>query len=209
MAIGPTSGGLTLSRLVKRYGAFEAVSGIDLEIRRGEFLTLLGPSGSGKTTLLMMIAGFQEATSGDILLDGTSITTTPAEKRNFGMVFQGYALFPHMSVADNVGYALSVRGRPKPEITAKVAEMLDLVQLQGLQHRLPSELSGGQQQRVALARALVFSPPVLLLDEPLGALDRKLRIEVQAQLKDLHRRVGTTFVYVTHCPSSNDLEQPR
>ncbi|MEI6098013.1 MAG: ABC transporter ATP-binding protein [Alphaproteobacteria bacterium] len=198
MAAGPTSGGLTLSRLVKRYGAFEAVSGIDLEIRRGEFLTLLGPSGSGKTTLLMMIAGFQEATSGDILLDGTSITTTPAEKRNFGMVFQGYALFPHMSVADNIGYALSVRGRPKPEIAAKVAEMLDLVQLQGLEHRLPAQLSGGQQQRVALARALVFSPPVLLLDEPLGALDRKLRIEVQAQLKDLHRRVGTTFVYVTH-----------
>jgi putative spermidine/putrescine transport system ATP-binding protein len=198
MAIGPTSGGLTLSRLVKRYGAFEAVSGIDLEIRRGEFLTLLGPSGSGKTTLLMMIAGFQEATSGDILLDGTSITTTPAEKRNFGMVFQGYALFPHMTAADNIGYALSVRGRPKPEIAAKVAEMLDLVQLQGLENRLPSELSGGQQQRVALARALAFSPPVLLLDEPLGALDRKLRIEVQAQLKDLHRRVGTTFIYVTH-----------
>ena len=198
MAIGPTSGGLTLSRLVKRYGAFEAVSGIDLEIRRGEFLTLLGPSGSGKTTLLMMIAGFQEATSGDILLDGTSITTTPAEKRNFGMVFQGYALFPHLTAADNIGYALSVRGRPKPEIAAKVAEMLDLVQLQGLENRLPSELSGGQQQRVALARALAFSPPVLLLDEPLGALDRKLRIEVQAQLKDLHRRVGTTFIYVTH-----------
>jgi len=198
MAAGPTSGGLTLSRLVKRYGAFEAVSGIDLEIRRGEFLTLLGPSGSGKTTLLMMIAGFQEATSGDILLDGTSITTTPAEKRNFGMVFQGYALFPHMTAADNIGYALSVRGRPKPEIAAKVAEMLDLVQLQGLENRLPSELSGGQQQRVALARALAFSPPVLLLDEPLGALDRKLRIEVQAQLKDLHRRVGTTFIYVTH-----------
>jgi putative spermidine/putrescine transport system ATP-binding protein len=195
---GPTSGGLTLRRLVKRYGAFEAVGGIDLDIRRGEFLTLLGPSGSGKTTLLMMIAGFQEATAGDILLDGASIVNTPAEKRNFGMVFQGYALFPHMSVADNIGYALSVRGRPKPEIAAKVTEMLDLVQLQGLETRLPAQLSGGQQQRVALARALAFSPPVLLLDEPLGALDRKLRIEVQAQLKDLHRRVGTTFVYVTH-----------
>jgi len=198
MAAGPTSGGLTLSRLVKRYGAFEAVSGIDLEIKRGEFLTLLGPSGSGKTTLLMMIAGFQEATGGDILLDGASITNTPAEKRNFGMVFQGYALFPHMTVAENIGYALSVRGRAKPEIAAKVAEMLDLVQLQGLENRLPAQLSGGQQQRVALARALAFSPPVLLLDEPLGALDRKLRIEVQAQLKDLHRRVGTTFIYVTH-----------
>jgi putative spermidine/putrescine transport system ATP-binding protein len=198
MAAPPTSGGLTVRRLVKRYGAFEAVGGIDLEIKRGEFLTLLGPSGSGKTTLLMMIAGFQEATSGDILLDGTSITATPAEKRNFGMVFQGYALFPHMTVADNIGYALSVRGRPKAEISAKVAEMLDLVQLKSLENRLPAQLSGGQQQRVALARALAFSPPVLLLDEPLGALDRKLRIEVQEQLKDLHRRVGTTFIYVTH-----------
>lgn len=198
MAAGQTSGELTLHCLVKRYGAFEAVAGIDLEIKRGEFLTLLGPSGSGKTTLLMMIAGFQEATSGEILMDGASITETPAEKRNFGMVFQGYALFPHMSVADNIGYALSVRGRPKAEIAAKVAEMVDLVQLKGMEHRLPAQLSGGQQQRVALARALAFSPPVLLLDEPLGALDRKLRIEVQAQLRDLHRRVGTTFVYVTH-----------
>ena len=191
-------GGLSIRNLVKRYGPVEAVAGIDLDVRRGEFLTLLGPSGSGKTTLLMMIAGFQDATSGEILLDGQSITATPAEKRNFGMVFQGYALFPHMSVADNVGYALSVRGRPKSEIAARVAEMLDLVQLKGMDARLPSQLSGGQQQRVALARALAFSPPVLLLDEPLGALDRKLRIEVQAQLKDLHRRVGTTFIYVTH-----------
>lgn len=198
MTGGPTSGALTVRGLVKRYGSFEAVAGIDLEIQRGEFLTLLGPSGSGKTTLLMVIAGFQEATAGEILLDGASITATPAEKRNFGMVFQGYALFPHMSVSDNIGYALSVRGRPKTEIAAKVAEMLELVQLKGLENRLPAQLSGGQQQRVALARALAFSPPVLLLDEPLGALDRKLRIEVQEQLKDLHRRVGTTFIYVTH-----------
>ncbi len=198
MAAAPASGGLTVRGLVKRYGAFEAVAGIDLDITRGEFLTLLGPSGSGKTTLLMMIAGFQDATAGDIALDGTSITGTPAEKRNFGMVFQGYALFPHMTVADNIGYSLSVRGRPKADIAARVAEMLDLVQLQGMEHRLPVQLSGGQQQRVALARALAFSPPVLLLDEPLGALDRKLRIEVQTQLKDLHRRVGTTFIYVTH-----------
>ena len=198
MGAAPHSGGLTIRGLIKRYGAVEAVSGIDLEIRRGEFLTLLGPSGSGKTTLLMMIAGFQDASAGDILLDGASIINTPAEKRNFGMVFQGYALFPHMTVAENIGYALSVRGRPKPDIAAKVAEMLDLVQLRGLEGRMPAQLSGGQQQRVALARALAFSPPVLLLDEPLGALDRKLRIEVQAQLKDLHRRVGTTFIYVTH-----------
>lgn len=198
MAGTGASGGLTLRRLVKRYGALQAVAGVDLEIRRGEFLTLLGPSGSGKTTLLMMIAGFQDATEGDILLDGQPITGTPAEKRNFGMVFQGYALFPHMTVADNIGYSLSVRGRPKAEIASRVAEMLELVQLTGKERRLPSELSGGQQQRVALARALAFSPPVLLLDEPLGALDRKLRVEVQEQLKDLHRRVGTTFVYVTH-----------
>lgn len=197
--VGPgASGGLTLRGLVKRYGAVQAVAGVDLEIRRGEFLTLLGPSGSGKTTLLMMIAGFQDASEGDILLDGQPITGTPAEKRNFGMVFQGYALFPHMTVADNIGYSLSVRGRPKAEIAGRVAEMLDLVQLTGKEGRLPSELSGGQQQRVALARALAFSPPVLLLDEPLGALDRKLRVEVQEQLKDLHRRVGTTFIYVTH-----------
>ncbi|VDC24906.1 ABC transporter ATP-binding protein [Pseudogemmobacter humi] len=200
MAAGTGSGpgGISIRALVKHYGTFEAVAGIDLEIRRGEFLTLLGPSGSGKTTLLMMIAGFQDATSGDIRLDDRSIVAMPPEKRNFGMVFQGYALFPHMTVADNIGYALSVRGRPRAEIAARVAEMLELAQLQGMGARLPAQLSGGQQQRVALARALAFSPPVLLLDEPLGALDRKLRIEVQEQLKELHRRLGTTFIYVTH-----------
>ena len=191
-------GSLHLKALTKRYGSVTAVDNITLEIQRGEFLTLLGPSGSGKTTLLMMIAGFQDITSGDIRLDGASIGQMPAEKRNFGMVFQGYALFPHMTVRDNVGYALSVRHRPRAEIAARVDEMLDLVQLSALGQRLPGQLSGGQQQRVALARALCFAPPVLLLDEPLGALDKKLRVEVQAQLKDIHRRVGTTFVYVTH-----------
>jgi putative spermidine/putrescine transport system ATP-binding protein len=191
-------GSLRLTALSKRYGTVTAVDNVTLEIQRGEFLTLLGPSGSGKTTLLMMIAGFQEATSGDILLDGTSIGAMLAEKRGFGMVFQGYALFPHMTVRDNVGYALSVRHRPRAEIAARVDEMLDLVQLTTLGDRMPGQLSGGQQQRIALARALCFAPPVLLLDEPLGALDKKLRIEVQAQLKDIHRRVGTTFVYVTH-----------
>jgi ABC-type Fe3+/spermidine/putrescine transport system ATPase subunit len=195
----PTApGSLHLTALSKRYGPVTAVDNVTLDIQRGEFLTLLGPSGSGKTTLLMMIAGFQEATSGDILLDGTSIGGMPAEKRGFGMVFQGYALFPHMTVRDNVGYALSVRHRPRAEIAARVDEMLDLVQLTALGDRMPGQLSGGQQQRVALARALCFAPPVLLLDEPLGALDKKLRIEVQAQLKDIHRRIGTTFVYVTH-----------
>jgi putative spermidine/putrescine transport system ATP-binding protein len=180
------------------FGKFRAVDDVTLDIRKGEFLTLLGPSGSGKTTLLMMIAGFLDITSGDIDLDGNSITSTPADKRNFGMVFQGYALFPHMSVRDNIGYALSVRKRPVAEIAARVDEMLELVQLQEFADRKPSQLSGGQQQRVALARALCFAPPVLLLDEPLGALDKKLRVEVQDQLKDIHRRVGTTFIYVTH-----------
>ena len=193
-----TPTGLSIRGLVKRYGNFTAVDRIDLDIRTGEFLTLLGPSGSGKTTLLMMIAGFQEASEGDILLDGRSITRLPAEKRNLGMVFQGYALFPHMSVRQNIAYPLEIRKRPKPEIAARVSEMLDLVQLAQFGDRLPGQLSGGQQQRVALARALCFAPPILLLDEPLGALDRKLRGEVQAQLKDIHRRIGTTFIYVTH-----------
>jgi len=193
-----TQGSLQLKKLQKKFGSFVAVDDVDLEIQQGEFLTLLGPSGSGKTTLLMMIAGFLDITSGDIELDGLSIANVPAEKRNFGMVFQGYALFPHMTVRENIGYALDVRKRPKAEISARVDEMLDLVQLQEFGERKPGQLSGGQQQRVALARALCFAPPVLLLDEPLGALDKKLRVEVQEQLKDIHRRVGTTFVYVTH-----------
>ena len=191
-------GSLQISGVSKFFGDFRAVNNIDLDIRNGEFLTLLGPSGSGKTTLLMMVAGFLDISRGDIALDGTSIANLPAEKRNFGMVFQGYALFPHMSVRDNIGYALSVRKRPAAEIRARVDEMLELVQLQQFADRKPGQLSGGQQQRVALARALCFAPPVLLLDEPLGALDKKLRVEVQEQLKDIHRRVGTTFIYVTH-----------
>lgn len=191
-------GSLQIRNVSKVFGTFRAVSNVTLDIRNGEFLTLLGPSGSGKTTLLMMVAGFLDITDGDIALDGASIAAVPAEKRNFGMVFQGYALFPHMTVRDNIGYALSVRKRPTDEIRARVDEMLDLVQLQDFADRKPGQLSGGQQQRVALARALCFAPPVLLLDEPLGALDKKLRVEVQEQLKDIHRRVGTTFIYVTH-----------
>ncbi|TMV09066.1 ABC transporter ATP-binding protein [Ruegeria sediminis] len=198
MADAFSGGSLRIEGVSKYFGAFRAVNEVELEIRRGEFLTLLGPSGSGKTTLLMMIAGFLDITSGDIALDGTSIANVPAEKRNFGMVFQGYALFPHMTVRDNIGYALSVRKRAEGEIRARVDEMLELVQLQDFATRKPGQLSGGQQQRVALARALCFAPPVLLLDEPLGALDKKLRVEVQEQLKDIHRRVGTTFIYVTH-----------
>ncbi|MFV2054070.1 ABC transporter ATP-binding protein [Aliiroseovarius sp. YM-037] len=198
MADPTQTGSLQVRNVSKLFGTFRAVNDISLDIRKGEFLTLLGPSGSGKTTLLMMIAGFLDISEGDIALDGASIAEVPAEKRNFGMVFQGYALFPHMTVRDNIGYALSVRKRPAAEIKSRVDEMLELVQLQDFADRKPGQLSGGQQQRVALARALCFAPPVLLLDEPLGALDKKLRVEVQEQLKDIHRRVGTTFIYVTH-----------
>ncbi|HBN32568.1 MAG TPA: ABC transporter ATP-binding protein [Rhodobacteraceae bacterium] len=199
MIVAQTSeGNLKICDLSKNFGNFCAVDTVNLMIKKGEFLTLLGPSGSGKTTLLMMIAGFLDITSGDIEMDGNSIADIPAEKRNFGMVFQGYALFPHMSVRENIGYALTVRKRSAAEIRLRVDEMLELVQLQDFADRKPGQLSGGQQQRVALARALSFSPPVLLLDEPLGALDKKLRVEVQDQLKDIHDRIGTTFIYVTH-----------
>ena len=198
MTATPAGIGLSLDHVSKSYGQTIAVDGISLDIKPGEFLTLLGPSGSGKTTLLMMIAGFQDLTAGDIRAGETSIASIPPEKRNFGMVFQGYALFPHMSVAKNISYPLEIRRWSKDRIDARVGEMLDLVQLNPLAQRMPRQLSGGQQQRVALARSLSFSPQVLLLDEPLGALDRKLRVDVQEQLKDIHRRVGTTFIYVTH-----------
>jgi len=167
-------------------------------VERGEFLTLLGPSGSGKTTILMCIAGFVAPTAGAILLDGKDITPLPPERRDFGMVFQGYALFPHMTVAENVAFPLRVRKLSAADREAKVRAALDLVQLQGFAERLPRQLSGGQQQRVALARALVFDPALLLLDEPLSALDKKLRAELQEELKALHRRIGRTFVNVTH-----------
>jgi putative spermidine/putrescine transport system ATP-binding protein len=194
----PSGIGLNVDRVSKRYGQTLAVDDVSLTIEAGEFLTLLGPSGSGKTTLLMLIAGFQDLSSGDIRLEGKSIASIPPERRNFGMVFQGYALFPHMSVEKNISYPLEVRNWDKAKIRARVDEMLDLVQLKGFADRMPRQLSGGQQQRVALARALSFSPKILLLDEPLGALDRKLRVDVQEQLKNIHRRIGTTFIYVTH-----------
>ena len=171
---------------------------LDLDIQRGEFLTLLGPSGSGKTTTLMLLAGFESPTAGEILLDGKPITKTPPHKRNFGMVFQNYALFPHLSVAQNVAYPLTVRKLSKSEQVAKVAKALDMVRLQGMGERFPSQLSGGQQQRVALARALVFEPQLVLMDEPLGALDKQLREHMQIELKELHRQLGVTFVFVTH-----------
>jgi len=196
---GQTSGhALELRGVTKRYGTFTAAEGVNISVGQGEFLTLLGPSGSGKTTLLMTIAGFVQPTEGQVLLDGRDITALPPEKRNFGMVFQGYALFPHLTVAENVAFPLRVRHMPKPEQAEKVRAALDLVQLTRFAERKPSQLSGGQQQRVALARALVFDPALLLLDEPLSALDKKLRAELQDELKALHRRVGRTFVNVTH-----------
>lgn len=196
--VASTEVGLALRDLCKTFGGPAAVDNVNLIVQRGEFLTLLGPSGSGKTTLLLMIAGFVLPTAGDIRLDGRSIVTLAPEKRNFGMVFQGYALFPHMNVRQNIAYPLDVRRWSRNQIDDRVKEMLDLVQLEPFSERLPRQLSGGQQQRVALARALSFGPEILLLDEPLGALDKKLRSEVQLQLKALHRQLGTTFIYVTH-----------
>jgi putative spermidine/putrescine transport system ATP-binding protein len=174
------------------------VRDLNLDIQRGEFLSLLGPSGSGKTTTLMMLAGFESPTAGEIVLDGKPITRTPPHKRNFGMVFQNYALFPHMTVGENVAYPLTVRKVSKDEQARRVQKALDMVQLGGMADRLPSRLSGGQQQRVALARALVFEPKLVLMDEPLGALDKQLREHMQIELKELHHQLGLTFVYVTH-----------
>ena len=171
---------------------------LDLDIRRGEFLTLLGPSGSGKTTTLMMLAGFESPTAGEIVLDGKPITRTPPHKRNFGMVFQNYALFPHLTVGQNVAYPLTVRKLAKDLQASRTARALEMVQLKGMADRYPAQLSGGQQQRVALARALVFEPQLVLMDEPLGALDKQLREHMQIELKELHRQLGVTFVYVTH-----------
>ncbi|MEM1384505.1 MAG: ABC transporter ATP-binding protein [Pseudomonadota bacterium] len=189
---------LALRGIVKRYGKLAAVDGVDLDIPRGSFLTILGPSGGGKTTVLMTIAGFTDPTEGRVLLDGADITGLPPDKRNFGMVFQGYALFPHMTVAENLWFPLRVRGISRADAELKVKAALELVQLQPLAARYPTQLSGGQQQRVALARALVFEPDLLLLDEPLSALDKKLRADLQWELKSLHQRLGTTFIYVTH-----------
>ena len=185
-------------RITKMYGAFAALKDVSLTIGRGEFLTLLGPSGSGKSTFLMALAGFDPPTSGTVSMDGRDITNLPAEQRRFGMVFQGYALFPHMTVADNIAFPLKIQKRAPGEIKARVEEMVSLVGLDGHAHKRPAALSGGQQQRVALARALASSPPVMLLDEPFSALDKNLRGSLQDEMKRLHRDTGTTFVFVTH-----------
>ncbi|NMM26278.1 MAG: ABC transporter ATP-binding protein [Glaciimonas sp.] len=174
------------------------VKHLDLDIQRGEFLTLLGPSGSGKTTCLMMLAGFEFPTGGEILLDGQLLNKVPPHKRNIGMVFQNYALFPHMTVGQNVAYPLQVRGMAASARAEKVKQALDMVQMGNFAERYPAQLSGGQQQRIALARALVFDPKLVLMDEPLGALDKQLREHMQLELKALHKRLGVTFVYVTH-----------
>ncbi|TRX75069.1 ABC transporter ATP-binding protein [Pseudomonas mangiferae] len=174
------------------------VKDLNLDIRKGEFLTLLGPSGSGKTTSLMMLAGFETPTHGEILLAGRSINNVPPHKRDIGMVFQNYALFPHMTVAENLAFPLSVRGFAKPDVAERVKRALSMVQLEAFAGRYPAQLSGGQQQRVALARALVFEPQLVLMDEPLGALDKQLREHMQMEIKHIHERLGVTVVYVTH-----------
>ena len=189
---------LGLRGLTKRYGAVTALEPTDLDIGAGEFLTLLGPSGSGKTTLLNLIAGYTDPSGGTIRIGDRDVTRTPARHRNIGMVFQSYALFPHMTVAQNLAYGLEARRVPKPDIARRVEAALALVQLEGYGNRGVQQMSGGQQQRVAVARALVIEPDVLLMDEPLGALDRQLRRQVQVELRRLHLKHGRTTIYVTH-----------
>jgi putative spermidine/putrescine transport system ATP-binding protein len=189
---------LELERVSKRYGRTEAVRDVSLSVRRGEFLTLLGPSGSGKTTILKMIAGFELPSDGTIQLNGRDISSVTPGARGIGIVFQHYALFPHLTVLENVGYPLRVRHWPKAKRNARAREVLSVVKLNHLEDRFPKQLSGGEQQRVAIARARAFDPALLLMDEPLGALDRALRIDMQEEVKRLHREFGTTIVYVTH-----------
>jgi putative spermidine/putrescine transport system ATP-binding protein len=193
-----TSLGITLRGITKRFGASVAVDNVDLDVHRGEFFTMLGPSGSGKTTLLRLIAGFEIPDAGTIALRGKDVTGLPPYQRDVNTVFQDYALFPHFSVEENVAYGLRVRQVPRPERAERVDAVLAMVHMQEFAQRKPAQLSGGQRQRVALARAIVNEPDVLLLDEPLGALDLKLRQEMQVELKRIQRQVGITFIYVTH-----------
>lgn len=189
---------VSLQNITKRFGATAAVNGVSLDVGEGEFVTLLGPSGCGKTTLLRIVAGFERPDDGRVLLAGDDVTDVPPHRRDVHTVFQQYALFPHLTVAGNVAFGLARKRLAKAEIARRVADALELVRLPDLGGRLPSQLSGGQQQRVAIARAVVLEPRVLLLDEPLGALDRKLREEMQVELKELQRRLGISFVFVTH-----------
>ncbi|MGE5591958.1 MAG: ABC transporter ATP-binding protein [Bacillota bacterium] len=189
---------IDLVGVTKAFGETEAVRNLHLQVMKGEFLTLLGPSGCGKTTTLRMIAGFEQPNEGTILLDGQPVAGLPPYRRDVNTVFQSYALFPHMTVFENVAFGLSLKRVPRDEVHRRVTEALDMVQLAGLEGRRPRQLSGGQQQRVAVARAIVNRPKVLLLDEPLGALDLKLRKQMQVELKHLQQRLGITFIYVTH-----------
>jgi putative spermidine/putrescine transport system ATP-binding protein len=190
---------VAFERVQKSYdGETLVVKDLNLSIAKGEFLTMLGPSGSGKTTCLMMLAGFETATSGEIRLDGRPINQVPPHRRGIGMVFQNYALFPHMTVGENLSFPLEVRGMGKDERQRKIARALDMVQMAAFAHRRPAQLSGGQQQRIALARALVFDPKLVLMDEPLGALDKQLREHMQFEIKHMHENLGITVVYVTH-----------
>ena len=201
---GPGAGRLTdrpalaIRGLSKQFGDVAAVDGVDLTVRSGEFLTLLGPSGSGKTTTLRMIAGFTLQTGGTIEIDGRDVSRTPPYKRDVGMVFQNYALFPHMTAAENIAFPLEMRKRPRDEIRRRVADALRLVKLESYGPRYPRQMSGGQQQRIALARAVVFEPRLLLMDEPLGALDKKLREALQLEIMHISRELGATVIYVTH-----------
>jgi putative spermidine/putrescine transport system ATP-binding protein len=197
-ARAPASAAVALEAVVKRFGDVVAVDGVDLEVREGEFFSMLGPSGSGKTTCLRMIAGFDAPTSGRVLLEGEDVSRLAPYERDVNTVFQDYALFPHMTVEENVGYGLKVKKVPARERRDRTADALAMVQLSAFGERKPSQLSGGQRQRVALARALVNRPKVLLLDEPLGALDLKLRQAMQIELKEIQQQVGLTFIYVTH-----------
>ncbi len=184
--------------VAKRYGAVTALHATDLSIAPGEFFALLGPSGSGKSTLLGTIAGFVSPSAGRVLIGGMDVTSVPPHRRNIGMVFQNYALFPYLTAARNIAFPLEMRRLPRHEISARTRRILEVVRLQGLEDRLPGQLSGGQQQRVALARAAVYDPPLLLMDEPLGALDKNLREEMQEEIRAFHRSIGTTILYVTH-----------
>jgi len=189
---------LSIAGIGKTFADVVAVEDVSLDIARGEFITFLGPSGSGKSTTLYVIAGFMDPTRGDVLLEGRSLISVPSNQRNIGMVFQRYTLFPHLSVAENIAFPLRVRHRPRAEIAVKVDRMLRLVQLEAMRGRKPAQLSGGQQQRVALARALAYDPLILLMDEPLSALDKKLREEMQTEIKRIHVETGVTILYVTH-----------
>ena len=192
------SSNLTIAGLAKRYGSVVALAATDLEVAAGEFLTLLGPSGSGKTTLLSLIAGLAQPDSGRLLIGTDDVTTVPPYERDIGMVFQNYALFPHMSVAENIAFPLKMRKLDSASAHRRTMEALEMVRLPDVAQRLPRELSGGQQQRIALARCLVYRPAVILMDEPLGALDKKLRDQMQLEIKRIHRELGTTIIYVTH-----------